>query len=103
VRLTSRDRSLGRMLTTQVKNGPVSPAVGFIGFSLDSMLSSKRSAVATIPSRPILSAWQSVPPAAVYRWVPLIDCASLTPVPASQRQIITNLMQLYENDFLEFA
>ena len=35
--------------------------------------------------------------------VPLIDCASLTQVPESQTQIITNLMQLYKNDFLEFA
>jgi hypothetical protein len=33
----SPDRSLGRMLTTQVKNAPESPAAGFIGFSVDSM------------------------------------------------------------------
>jgi len=33
------------MLTTQVKNGPESPATGFIGLSVDSMPSSKRSAV----------------------------------------------------------
>ena len=34
---------------------------------------------------------------------PLIDCVSLIPVPESQRQIITNLMQLYKYDFSEFA
>ena len=35
--------------------------------------------------------------------LPLIDCVTLTPVPESQRQIITNLMQLYKYDFSEFA
>jgi predicted acetyltransferase len=35
--------------------------------------------------------------------VPLIDCVTLTPVPESQRQIITNLIQLYKYDFSEFA
>src|SRR5215469_18360052 len=34
---------------------------------------------------------------------PLIDCVSLIPVPESQKQIITNLMQLYKYDFSEFA
>jgi predicted acetyltransferase len=33
----------------------------------------------------------------------LIDCVTLTPVPESQRQIITNLIQLYKYDFSEFA
>jgi predicted acetyltransferase len=32
----------------------------------------------------------------------LIDCVSLTPVPKSQSQVITNLMQLYKYDFSEF-
>ena len=35
--------------------------------------------------------------------LPLIDCVTLTAVPESQRQIITNLMQLYKYDFSEFA
>jgi hypothetical protein len=35
--------------------------------------------------------------------LPLIDCVTLTPVPESQRQIITNLIQLYKYDFSEFA
>jgi predicted acetyltransferase len=34
---------------------------------------------------------------------PLIDCVTLTPVPESQGQIITNLIQLYKYDFSEFA
>jgi predicted acetyltransferase len=33
----------------------------------------------------------------------VIDCVTLTPVPGSQRQIITNLIQLYKYDFSEFA
>jgi predicted acetyltransferase len=33
----------------------------------------------------------------------LIDCVTLTPVPESQREIITNLIQLYKYDFSEFA
>ena len=33
----------------------------------------------------------------------MIDCVSLIPVPESQRQIITNLIQLYKYDFSEFA
>ena len=33
----------------------------------------------------------------------LIDCVSLMPVPQSQKQIITNLMQLSKYDFSEFA
>jgi predicted acetyltransferase len=33
----------------------------------------------------------------------LIDCVILTPVLESQRQIITNLIQLYKYDFSEFA
>jgi len=37
VRQTSPDRSLGRMLTTQVKKSAESPAAGFSGFSVDSM------------------------------------------------------------------
>lgn len=35
--------------------------------------------------------------------LPLIDSVTLTPVPESQRQIITNLIQLYKYDFSEFA
>jgi len=35
--------------------------------------------------------------------LPLIDCVSLIPVPESQMQIITNLIQLYKYDFSEFA
>ena len=35
--------------------------------------------------------------------LPLIDCVTLTQVPESQRQIITNLIQLYKYDFSEFA
>lgn len=35
--------------------------------------------------------------------LPLINCVTLTQVPESQRQIITNLMQLYKYDFSEFA
>jgi hypothetical protein len=35
--------------------------------------------------------------------LPLIDCVTLRPVPESQRQIITNLIQLYKYDFSEFA
>jgi hypothetical protein len=35
--------------------------------------------------------------------VSLIDCVTLTPVPKSQSQIITNLIQLYKYDFSEFA
>ena len=35
--------------------------------------------------------------------LPLIDCVTLTQVPESQRKIITNLIQLYEYDFSEFA
>ena len=35
--------------------------------------------------------------------LPLIDCVTLTPVEESQRQIITNLIQLYKYDFSEFA
>jgi len=35
--------------------------------------------------------------------LPLIDRVTLTPVPESQRQIITNLIQLYKYDFSEFA
>ena len=35
--------------------------------------------------------------------LPLIDCVTLTSVPESQRQIITNLIQLYKYDFSEFA
>jgi predicted acetyltransferase len=35
--------------------------------------------------------------------LPLIDCVTLTPVPESQRQIITNLIQLYKYDFSGFA
>jgi len=35
--------------------------------------------------------------------LPLIDCVTLTPVQESQRQIITNLIQLYKYDFSEFA
>ena len=35
--------------------------------------------------------------------LPLIDWVTLTQVPESQRQIITNLMQLYKYDFSEFA
>jgi predicted acetyltransferase len=33
----------------------------------------------------------------------LIDCVTLTPVPESQKQIITNLIQLYKYDFSGFA
>ena len=33
----------------------------------------------------------------------MIDCVTLTPVPKSQKQIITNLIQLYKYDFSEFA
>jgi predicted acetyltransferase len=33
----------------------------------------------------------------------LINCVSLTPVPESQKQIITNLIELYKYDFSEFA
>jgi predicted acetyltransferase len=33
----------------------------------------------------------------------LIDCVTLTLIPESQRQIITNLIQLYKYDFSEFA
>lgn len=33
----------------------------------------------------------------------MIDCVTLTPVPKSQSQIITNLIQLYKYDFSEFA
>ena len=39
----------------------------------------------------------------LYMELPLIDCVSLIPVPESQRQIITNLIQLYKYDFSEFA
>ena len=35
--------------------------------------------------------------------LPLIDCVTLTQLPGSQGQIITNLMQLYKYDFSEFA
>ena len=35
--------------------------------------------------------------------LPLIDRVTLTPVPESQRQIITNLIQLYKYEFSEFA
>jgi hypothetical protein len=35
--------------------------------------------------------------------LPLIDFVTLAPVPESQRQIITNLIQLYKYDFSEFA
>src|ERR1700745_2244918 len=35
--------------------------------------------------------------------LPLIDYVTLTQVPESERQIITNLMQLYKYDFSEFA
>jgi predicted acetyltransferase len=35
--------------------------------------------------------------------LPLIDCVTLTPVPESQKRIITNLIQLYKYDFSEFA
>jgi predicted acetyltransferase len=35
--------------------------------------------------------------------LPLVDRVTLTPVPESQRHIITNLMQLYKYDFSEFA
>jgi predicted acetyltransferase len=35
--------------------------------------------------------------------LPLIDCVALTPVPESQRHVITNLIQLYKYDFSEFA
>ena len=35
--------------------------------------------------------------------LPLIDCVTLTPVPESQKKIITNLIQLYKYDFSEFA
>ena len=35
--------------------------------------------------------------------LPVIDCVTLTPVPESQEQIITNLIQLYKYDFSEFA
>jgi len=35
--------------------------------------------------------------------LPLIDCVTLTPVQESQKQIITNLIQLYKYDFSEFA
>jgi predicted acetyltransferase len=34
---------------------------------------------------------------------PLIDCVTLTQVPEGQRQIITNLIQLYKYDFSGFA
>jgi predicted acetyltransferase len=35
--------------------------------------------------------------------LPLIDRVTLTPVPENQKQIITNLIQLYKYDFSEFA
>ena len=68
------------------------------------MLSSKRCAVATIPvpSNPYGVA-VSPDGRGLIDGVSLIDRASLTQVPESQTQIITNLMQLYKNDFLEFA
>jgi predicted acetyltransferase len=33
----------------------------------------------------------------------VIDCVTLTQIPESQREIITNLIQLYKYDFSEFA